>query len=101
MAARTRGVSPWLSDSGGTHSSSTMAMSDPKVSWTLTARSGLSVLRLPSRGDAKVTPCSSTRARSARDQIWKPPESVSQGPRQPENPWSPPNLAITSSPGAS
>jgi hypothetical protein len=68
IAARMRVVPP--STAPARHSSSTIAMSEPSDSWIATVFSGVSCRRLPSTGDAKVTPSSSTRAFAARDVTW-------------------------------
>ncbi len=47
-------------DGSAGHSSSTIAMSDPRFAWMSTAFSGVSRCALPSRCDWKWTPCSST-----------------------------------------
>ena len=50
----------------GTSSSNAITMSDPSSRWISIERSGVSVWRVPSRCDLKVTPLSSRFVRSLR-----------------------------------
>jgi len=51
--------------------------------------------------ERKVTARSLTLRSSESDITWKPPESVSIGPRHPVNACKPPSSAIRSAPGRS
>ena len=69
LASRLR--RPRASPDSARHSSSTIAMSEPRRAWMSTARSGVRRCALPSRCDRNATPSSVTvrRAREAEDLI--------------------------------
>jgi hypothetical protein len=83
----------------GTTSSSCIAMSAPSDCWIRIDSSGVSATGLPSMWDWKNAPSSVILARCARLNTWKPPLSVSVGPRQPMNAASPPASSTIRSPG--
>ncbi len=83
----------------GGHSSKAIMMSLPRVSWMPMASSGVRRCGLPSMWDAKVTPCSSMRARCRRLKTWNPPLSVRIGWGQAAIRWRPPRARTTSIPG--
>src|SRR5215472_10261455 len=60
-----------------------MAMSESSTRWMRIDSSGERNTREPSTGEAKLTPSSLIRRRSASENTWKPPESVRIGLSQP------------------
>ena len=83
------------------HSSSCMAISEPRRLWISIARSGPSSIIAPSRCERNVTAFSSSLRNCDSDITWNPPESVRIARGQLMNAWSPPNAAMRSAPGRS
>ena len=80
------------------HSSNAMAMVEPKLDWICMLSSGPMKILRPSMWELKYTPSSLIFLILARENTWKPPESVKIGRSQFMNLWSPPNSLISLSP---